>query len=76
MRAWPGPRGQQVLAAVRESDAFGALAWRLDQATRECLDPVEVLCEIDDDSVEWALEAADDPAAFLASRVRGILAGN
>jgi len=68
-QAWPGHLGEQVLAAVAEYDAFGALAYRLDQARRHDLDPVQLLRSIDADTLEWALQDARDPAAFLASRI-------
>jgi hypothetical protein len=69
-QAWPGKLGKQVLAGVRDEDAFGALAWHLDQISTNGADPVAVLRQIDKDTLEWALEDADNPAAFLASRVR------
>jgi hypothetical protein len=68
-RAWPGDLGQQVLAVVAEHDAFGALAYKLDQAAQDGADPVAILREIDDDTLLWAITEADDPAAFLASRI-------
>jgi hypothetical protein len=68
-QAWPGHLGEQVLAAVSQYDAFGALAYRLDQARRHNLDPVQLLRGIDVNTLEWALEDARNPAAFLASRI-------
>lgn len=68
-QAWPGDLGHQVLAAVSEHDAYGVLAWKLAQAVREGHDPVELLGAIDKDSVLWAIEEANNPAAFLASRI-------
>jgi hypothetical protein len=68
-QAWPGQLGEQVVAAVSEYDAFGALAYRLDQARRHDLDPVQLLSSIDVTTLEWALQDARDPAAFLASRI-------
>lgn len=68
-QAWPGELGEQVLAAMQEYDAFGALAWKLDRARLDGTDPVAILREIDEDTLEWAIEEADNPAAFLASRV-------
>lgn len=70
LAAWPGELGEDVLAAVGELDAFGALAWKLEQVRRSGRDPVMLLREIDPDTVEWTIRAADNPAAFLASRVQ------
>jgi hypothetical protein len=67
--AWPGEFGERVLAVVVELDAFGALAYKLDQARRDGADPVKILREIDEDTLEWAIDDADNPAAFLASRI-------
>lgn len=68
-QAWPGELGRQVLATVTEHDAFGALAYKLDQAAHDGADPVAILREIDEDTLTWAITDADDPAAFLASRI-------
>lgn len=70
LAAWPGQLGEEVLAAVVELDAFGALAWKLDRLRRDGGDPVAVLREIDPDTVGWAIRSAHNPAAFLASRVQ------
>lgn len=70
VQAWPGKFGRRVLATIRELDSFGALAWYLDQADRDGQDPVELLRAIGRDSVTWSIEEADDPGAFLASRIR------
>jgi hypothetical protein len=70
LAAWPGEFGEDVLAAVGELDAFGALAWNLERVRRDGRDPVALLREIDSDTVEWAIRSANNPAAFLASRVQ------
>jgi hypothetical protein len=54
---------------VSEHDAYGALAWKLAQAARHGHDPVELLRGIDEDTLLWAIEEANNPAAFLASRI-------
>jgi hypothetical protein len=59
-----------VLAAVVDADAFGALAWKLHQVARDGADPVEILQAIDTATVEWAINSARNPPAFLASRFR------
>jgi hypothetical protein len=67
--AWPGELGEKVLNAVRDLDAFGALAYTLDYARLDGVDPVAILHRIDEDTLEWAIEEANNPAAFLASRI-------
>jgi hypothetical protein len=67
--AWPGEFGERVLHAVQDLDAFGALAYNLDRARLDGADPVALLRRIDEDTLEWAITEANNPAAFLASRI-------
>ena len=56
----PGLAGE-----ITSSDAFGALAWRLFQDGRDLTD---ILDDLDPDDRRF-LTVADDPAAYLASRI-------
>jgi hypothetical protein len=68
-KAWPGLLGLHVVGAVLETDAAGALAYHLDQAQQDNQDPVALLRSVSRSDLAWAIENADDPAAFLARRV-------
>lgn len=70
LAAWPGELGERVLDAVKDLDAFGALAWKLDLARRDDEDTVALLRGIERTSIQWAIDSAQNPAAFLASRVQ------
>jgi hypothetical protein len=67
--AWPGELGAKVLNAVRDLDAFGALAYTLDYARLDGADPVSILHRIDTDTLEWVIGEANNPAAFLTTRI-------
>jgi hypothetical protein len=67
--AWPGELGETVLHAVQDLEAFGALAYKLDRARLDGADPVAILHLIDTGTLEWAITEANNPAAFLASRI-------
>ncbi|MBO0850817.1 MAG: hypothetical protein J2P20_15250 [Pseudonocardia sp.] len=54
---------------MSEHDAYGALAYKLDQAAHDGANPVAILHETDEDTLTWAITEADNPAAFLASRI-------
>jgi hypothetical protein len=68
-RAWPGQRGERLLAALGDDEAFGALAWRIEQTHREGVDPVDTLRDLGVDTLDWVIDEATNPAAFLASRL-------
>ncbi|GAA3435619.1 hypothetical protein [Kutzneria kofuensis] len=60
----------EFAAQVHGSDAFGALVYRIQEcAAATGLSPVEVLQALDADDRAFALRA-QDPAAFLAAKVR------
>lgn len=62
----------QAAGQMQGSDAFGALVYRVrERAAATGLSPVEVLRELDADDRSFALRA-DDPAAFLAAKVRDL----
>ena len=61
--------GAEVADAVIDGEAFGAVAYWLDQAVQDGLDPQDVLGLISSEDLEFTLRA-DDPAAFMASRVK------
>ena len=67
-QAWPTDSAD-ILTAMWDEDACGALAWRLDQLRRCGGDPVAALREIDEGTLEWAVFDADNVAVFLASRI-------
>ena len=52
-------------------DAFGALLFRVKEYCRvnEC-NPSDAFDSVSDDDIEFAAEDADNPAAFLAARIR------
>lgn len=66
--AWPHD-SDDILTAIWDEDAFGALAYKLDKARQAGADPVTILRGIDEDTLDWAIQDADNLAAFLASRV-------
>jgi hypothetical protein len=45
------------------------LAYRLAHARLDGADPVAILHRIDTDALAWAIKEANNPAAFLASRI-------
>ena len=58
-----------VTAAILASDAFGALAYKVNRRCQETSEtPEQVLNSVSDNDVAF-LASADDPAAFLASRI-------
>jgi hypothetical protein len=56
-KAWPGEFGEKVLHAVRDLDAFGALAYKLDRARLDGAESVALLHRIDTDALAWAIDA-------------------
>jgi hypothetical protein len=72
--AWGDTDPDLVEAIVGDEDAFGALCHRLNLEGDGSEDGVAaawdaVLEQIDDNTIDWMIEQADSPAAFLASRV-------
>lgn len=66
---WPGEIGARLLAAIRDDEAIGALAWRIVEARLDGRDPANPLRELDDNDIEWVITQADHPAAYLASQL-------
>lgn len=61
--------------SVIESEALGALAYNLDNSSGGDEDEIDTLFldlinRLDERTMEWLEDTADDPAAFLASRVK------
>jgi hypothetical protein len=57
---------------IVDDDAFGALAYRVKEHCKHTGDtPDEVFTQIDEDALEFVPEA-DNPAAFLAAKVRDL----
>lgn len=71
---WTG-NDEDLGAAVLDGDgAFRALAWNLEDASDGSPDGFaaawhDLVHGIDDHTLDWLADEADNPAAFLASRV-------
>lgn len=63
---------RSVAGQVEEADAFGALVHRVRERA-QLLDkaPCDVLRELDDNDL-WFTGEADEPAAFLAAKIRDL----
>jgi len=64
--------GDEVGQEIVESEAYGALVYRMKQRAQDrAIAVVDVLHELDEDALQFA-GRADNPAAFLASRIRDL----
>lgn len=62
----------EVVDEISTSEAFGALIYRVRQHCRTTGDQViDVFRALDDDALDFTCNA-DDPAAFLAAKVRDL----
>lgn len=62
-----------VADRIIQSGAYGPLAYHIRNAASECrVGPAQVLARLEDSDLWFAASEADDPAAFLASRVRDL----
>lgn len=59
-------RADQII----QDEAFGALVWRVKERLCYCDHPSCVFEMLDEDDMEFAADGADNPAAYLAARVR------
>jgi hypothetical protein len=71
---WTGENADVATAVLADEDAFGALVHRLQQTGGTEPDGVTtawnaVLDQLDDTTLDFLAERADNPAGFLASRV-------
>jgi hypothetical protein len=62
-----------VAQQIEDSNAFGALVhWIRESCSARGIQPAQVLALLTDDDLWFAADRAEDPAAFLASRVRDV----
>lgn len=62
----------EFVGTIVESDAFGALIYRVKQHTRTTgCQVVDVFRSLDEDQIDFARDA-DDPAAYLTAKVRDL----
>ena len=71
---WNGENTDVAEAVLADEDAFGALVFRLQQVGGTEPDGLKsawhtVVEQVDDSTLDFLVERADSPAAFLASRV-------
>jgi hypothetical protein len=73
-RTWNGLNADIATAVLGDEDAFGALVFRLqDAGGREAAGVTaawdELVGQLDENTLDWLAEDAENPAGFLASRV-------
>lgn len=66
---FPEDRAEEILG----DEAFGALVWRVREHCKiHGTDPEYAFELLDEDDMEFAVEGADNPAAYLAAKIRDL----